>query len=69
MKQTIIDLKQRIDKNHKRLQRKYPLTKIVLKKINELIDINASDKVVVKWLREHDNVIFTLEQNLKNLER
>lgn len=65
MQQTIRVLKQRIDKNYKKIQRKYPLSKIVLKKIDEFIENNTSSQTIDKWLREHDNIIFSLEYNLK----
>ena len=64
----IINLKQRIDKNYKSLQRKYLPAKILLKKIDELISSNASGQKVTQWLKEHDNIIFSLEYHLKNLE-
>ncbi|MCK5293072.1 MAG: hypothetical protein KAJ49_00345 [Arcobacteraceae bacterium] len=69
MQQTLINLKQRIDKNYKELQRKYKLTKVVLEKIDSLILSNASNETVSQWLQNHDNIIFSLEYNLKNLEK
>lgn len=69
MKKDIILLKQRINKNYKEIQRKYPLSKIVLKKIDEFIENNTSSQTVDKWLSEHDNIIFSLEYTLKNLEK
>ncbi|MEA2091612.1 MAG: hypothetical protein U9O83_04495 [Campylobacterota bacterium] len=68
MQKDIILLKQRIDKNHRKIQRKFPLTKIVLKEIDNLIALNASDKVVCAWLKDYDNAIFSLEKHLKNIE-
>ena len=64
----IINLKQRIDKNYNKLQNIYPPTKVVLEKINELISSNSSGKKVTQWLKKHDNIIFSLEYHLKNLE-
>ncbi len=68
MQQTIINLKQRIDKNYKRLQRKYPPTKVVLKKIDELISSNASNQIAAQWLEDHDNIIFSIEHYLNLIE-
>ena len=65
----IIKLKQKIDKNYNKLQNIYPPTKVVLEKINELISLNASNQKVTKWLKVHDNIIFSLEYHLKNLEK
>ena len=64
MQQTIINLKQKIDKNYKKLQRKYPPTKIVLEEIDKLISQNSSDKIIDKWLEDHDNIIFSLKYHL-----
>lgn len=64
----IIQLKQRIDKNFKKLQRKYLLTKIALIKLNDLIDTNASDEKIYLWLKKHDNIIFGIKYNLNIIE-
>jgi len=58
LKQTIINLKDKIDKNYKKLQRKYVLTKVALKILNDLIDTNASDEKIYQWLDKHENIIF-----------
>ncbi|PHQ92797.1 MAG: hypothetical protein COB42_00210 [Sulfurimonas sp.] len=68
MKQTIINLKDKIDKNYKKLQRKYVLTKVALKILNDLIDTNASDEKIYQWLDKHENIIFSIEYNLKLIE-
>ena len=68
MRDEIITIKQRIEKNYKKLQRKYQLTNIVLKEIDRLISFSASNDTVSQWLKKHDNIIFCLEYNLKNLE-
>ena len=69
MQRRIINLKQRIDKNYKKLQRKYPLTKIILYKLENLIQVNTTDENIELWLKEYDNVIFILEYNLNKLEQ
>ena len=69
MQQTIINLKQRIDKNYETIQEKYLFTKILLEKINILLDTNASNKEIHKWLEKNDNVIFVLEYYLKQIEK
>ncbi len=69
MQQTIINLKQRIDKNYETIQEKYLFTKILLKKINILLNTNASNKEIHKWLEKNDNVIFVLEYYLKEIEK
>ena len=69
MQRRIINLKQRIDKNYKKLQRKYPLTKIILYKLENLIQVNTTDENIELWLKEYDNVIFTLEYNLNKVEQ
>lgn len=68
MQQTIINLKQKIDKNYKKLHRKYPPTKVVLEEIDKLISQNSSDKIIDKWLEDHDNIIFSLEYHLNLIE-
>jgi len=69
LQQTIINLKQRIDKNYETIQEKYLFTKILLEKINILLDTNASNKEIHKWLEKNDNVIFVLEYYLKQIEK
>jgi hypothetical protein len=68
LKQKIINLKQRIDKNYKKLQRKYLLTKVALIKLNDLIDANDSDEKIYLWLKKHDNIISGIEYNLNIIE-
>lgn len=68
MKQTIINLKEKIDNNYKKLQKKYVLTKVALKNLNDLIDTNASDEKICQWLDKHENIILSIEYNLKLIE-
>ena len=69
MKQTIINLKQRIDNNSEAIQKKYLLSKILLEKINTLINTNASNTEIKNWLEKNDNLIFGLEYNLNQIEK
>ena len=69
MQQTIIKLKERIDKHYKELQRKYLLSKPTLKTIIDLINTNASNEKIYQWLEEHDNIIFAIEYNLTLIEQ
>ncbi len=69
MKQTIINLKQRIDNNSEAIQKKYLLSKILLEKINTLIDTDASNTEIKNWLENNDNLIFGLEYNLNQIEK
>lgn len=69
MKQTIINLKQRIDENYEAIQKKYLLSKILLEKINTLIDTDASNAEIKNWLENNDNLIFGLEYNLNQIEK
>jgi len=69
LQQTIIKLKQRIDKNYETIQEKYLFTQILLEKINILLNKNASNKEIHKWLEKNDNVIFVLEYYLKQIEK
>ena len=68
MQQRIIKLKEKIDNEYKKLQRKYVLTKVALKYLNDLIDTNASDEKIYQWLDKHENIIFSIEYNLKLIE-
>jgi len=65
----ITNLKQRIDKNYKKLQRKYFLTKYMLTMLNDLINGNTSDKEIYQWLEKHNNIIFGIEYNLNIIEQ
>ena len=68
MKKNVITLKQKIEKNHKKLQRIYPLTNIFLKNIDKLIESNPSISNVEKWFEKHDNMLFCLETHIEVLE-
>ena len=57
-----------MEKNYKKLQRKYPLAKVVLVKINELISKKPSDQEVAKWLSDYDNVVFSVVSFLDIIE-
>ena len=69
LKETMINLKQRIDENIDELQKKCLLTKPLLKMINSLLEDNTSDREIYQWLEEHDNIIFAIEYNLKLIEQ
>ena len=69
MQQTIINLKQRIDKNYKRIQRKNLLTKPISGMINQLIDNKASNEEIYQWLEKYDRTIFIIEENIKQIEK
>ena len=69
MKTTIINLKERIDKNYKRILKKNLLTKPILGMINQLIDNNASNEEIYQWLKKYDRTIFIIKENLKLIEQ
>jgi len=69
LQQTIINLKQRIDKNYKRILRKNLLTKPILGMINQLIDNKASNEEIYQWLKKYDRTIFIIKENLKIIEQ
>jgi len=69
MKQDLINLKQRIDKNYKRLQRRCLLTKPILGMINQLLDNNETDQEISKWLVEYSNTLNTIKEHLKIIEQ
>jgi hypothetical protein len=68
MQQILINLKQRIDKNHKQIHRKCLLTKPILGMINQLIDNKASKEEIIQWLDEYESPIFIIEEHLKIIE-
>ena len=69
MQQTIVNLKQRIENNYKRIQSKFSLSKLALKMINNLLDTNATNKEIHQWLTKHENIIYVLEYNLEIIEQ
>jgi hypothetical protein len=68
LKENITVLKQKIEQNHRKLQRVYPLTNIFLKNIDRLIESNPSTTNVEKWLDNHDNMLFCLKTHIDVLE-
>jgi Cys-tRNA synthase (O-phospho-L-seryl-tRNA:Cys-tRNA synthase) len=69
MNQSIISLKQRIDKNYKKLKRRYILVKPILEMINNLIDTKASNQVVYRWLEEYEMSIYCINHHLDLIEQ
>jgi len=65
----ILKLKERINQNHRKIQRKYPMTKIILSEINKLIDANAAVEVINKWIQAHESTIFGLTYHLEQIEK
>lgn len=65
----IIVLKERIHKNYRKIQRKYPITKIILKEIDKFIENNTSPHKIHEWQQKHDNSIFALKYNLEQIEK
>ena len=69
MQQTIVNLKQRIENNYKKIQSKFSLSKLALKMIDKLIDTNATNEEIHQWLTKHENIIYVLEYNLEIIEQ
>ena len=69
MQQTIVNLKQRIENNYKKLESKFSLSKLALKMIDKLIDTNATNEEIYQWLTKHENIIYVLEYNLEIIEQ
>lgn len=69
MKQILINLKQRINKNYKKIQRKNILIKPILEMINNLINTKASNEEIYQWLEKYDITLFVLKENLKVIEQ
>ncbi len=69
MQQTILNLKQRIENNYRRIQSKFSLSKLALKMIDKLIDTNATNEEIYQWLTKHGNIIYVLEYNLEIIEQ
>lgn len=63
-----IKLKKRINEHQKILEKKYPMSKIVLKELDNLITTKASAVEVSKWLKDYDNIIFSLEKHIEKIE-
>lgn len=68
MKQKLVNLKERIDKNYKKLQRCCLLTKPILEMINQLLDNNETEQEVSKWLEEYKYPLNTIKEHLKTIE-
>lgn len=68
MQQIIINLKQRIDKNNKKILKKCLLTKPILEMINQLIDHKASNEEIQEWLEKYDDTLYTIKHHLNLIE-
>ena len=68
MQQIIINLKQRIDKNNKKILKKCLLTKPILEMINQLIDNKASKEEIQEWLEKYDDTLYTIKHHLNLIE-
>jgi len=64
----IINLKQRIDKNSKKILKMCLLTKPILEMINQLIDNKASNEEIQEWLKKYDDTLYTIKQHLNLIE-
>ena len=68
MQQIILNLKQGIDKNSKKILKKCLLTKPILEMINQLIDNKASYQEILQWLEKYDDTLYTIKQHLNLIE-
>ena len=73
MQQTIINLKERIDKNKKVLYEEYGDKCQLIEPIENIIDlllsINATDDIIKSYLKNVNNAIQIIEEKLEYVER
>ena len=73
MKNKIINLKQRIEDNHKALYDEYgdncQLIKPTLEMIDLLLSVNASDEIIKEYLDKISNTIKIIEEKLERVEK
>lgn len=73
MQQTIIKLKERIDKNKQALYKKYGEKCQLIEPIEDIIDlllsINATDDIIKSYLKNVNNAIQIIEEKLDSVER
>ncbi len=65
----MMKLKKRIENNNKQIRKKCVLVKPILEMMEFLIEQNASDEIVKKWLKRVDNVIYTINYKLDQIEK
>lgn len=69
MQLILINLKQRIDKNYKKLQRKCLLTKPILEMINLLLTNNSPHEKICQWFEKYESTIYIIRHNLILIEQ
>jgi len=69
MRSKLIELKYRIDKNKKEIQRKSVLINPIIEMIDNLLQKNLSDEKIEEWFYSVDNVISSIENTLLIIEQ
>ena len=62
-------LKEKLERYYNRLEKKYPMTKLLIEAIDSILSMNAPDDFIESWYNRAKAFIQEIEKEIENIEK